>query len=234
MNLIDTHCHLNFQAYKEDADAVIRRALEAGMAMIIPGTDITTSKRGAALAGKYEQRVFAAVGLHPVHLQNQEFTEEGRKVKMKAEVFDKETYARLCELEHVVAVGEVGLDYHYLPGEAHTLGSKTADSVTVRQNKQLQQLTLLQQLELAYELNMPAIIHCREAHGDLLQLLRQFYRGKKKRAGGRGVLHCFSGDWELAWHYFELEFIVSFTGLVTFNNTWDELLRKLPLYNFIF
>src|SRR3989338_3439823 len=140
--LVDTHCHLNFQAYKDDVDAVIRRALDARIAMIIPATDLTTSKRGAVLAGKYEQHVYAAVGLHPVHLQDQEFVEEGQRVKMKAEKFDKDAYARLCELEHVVAIGEIGLDYHYLP----------TDPAKVNPNKQLQQLTLLQQLELAYEL----------------------------------------------------------------------------------
>jgi len=235
---IDTHCHLNFQAYKDDVDEVIRRALDGGIAMIIPGTDITTSKRGKEIAEKYQEHVSAAVGLHPVHLQNQEFVEEGRTVKMKAEVFDKDAYARLCESGKVVAIGEVGLDYHYLPREVPAGGGANsrgdlADSTTIKQNKQLQQLTLLQQLELAYELDKPAIIHCREAHDDTLRLLQKFYDGKRKRAGGRGVIHCFSGDWELAWQYFELGFIVSFTGLVTFNDSWDDILRKLPLDKFM-
>ena len=74
--LIDTHCHLNFQAYKDDADEVIRRALDNDTVMIIPGADITTSKRAALIAGKYKTGVYAAVGLHPVHLQAQEFVEE--------------------------------------------------------------------------------------------------------------------------------------------------------------
>ena len=217
--LIDTHCHLNFQAYKDDADEVIRRALDNDTVMIIPGADITTSKRAALIAGKYKTGVYAAVGLHPVHLQAQEFVEEEQKVKMKAEQFERESYARLVALDEVVAIGEVGIDYHYIP----------KDPAKLKQNKQLQQLTFLQQLELAYDADKPVIVHCREAHDDVLKLLRAFYHNKKKRRQGRGGLHCFSGDWGAAWQYFELGFIISFTGLITFNNTWDELLRKCPL-----
>ncbi|MCK9581873.1 MAG: TatD family hydrolase [Methanoregula sp.] len=221
--LIDTHCHLNFQAYKDDVDDVIRRALDNDMVVIIPGADIVTSKRAVAIAGKYKTGVYAAVGLHPVHLQDQEFVEEGQTVKMKSERFERENYARLLELDEVVAVGEVGIDYHYIPEDADKR----------KQNKQLQQLTFLQQLELAYDADKPVIVHCRDAHDDVLKSLKAFYRGKKKRQRGRGVLHCFSGDWDLAWQYFELGFLISFTGLITFNNTWDELLCKCPLDKFM-
>jgi TatD DNase family protein len=231
--LIDTHCHLNFQAYKDDADDVIRRALDSGVQMIIPATEQKTAKRAVAIAEKYESGVYAAIGLHPVHLQNQEFEEEGRKVKMKGERFEREDYARLAASDKVVAIGEVGLDYHYLPAET--------DNIT--HNKQLQQLTLLQQLELAYELNKPVVIHCREAHEGLQPLLQKFYQHKPARGRSRGVIHDFFGDWDLAWQYFNLGFLISFTGNITFPPKKDvprlayigrdDLIRKCPLDKFM-
>lgn len=217
MLLFDTHCHLNFQAYREDVEAVIRRALEAEVHMIIPATDHASSERAIALATKYQTGVYAAVGLHPVHLQDQEFTEEGRRVKMKSELFDREVYERLAESAKVVAIGECGLDYHYLP------------HINDKEVIALQQETLREQLQLGYDAHKPMIIHCRDAHEDLLPLLHEFYDRKHHREAGRGVLHCFSGDWELAWRYFDLGFIISFTGLITFNSNWDELIRKCPL-----
>jgi len=232
MKYIDTHAHLNFQAYREDADKVIRRAFDNDVQIIIPSTDTTTSKKAVELAGKYETGVYAAVGLHPVHLQNQEFTEEGKKVKMKSERFDYDFYSRLAESKKVVAIGEIGLDYHYLPNNEDK----------IKQNKQLQQLTLLQQLELAYNLNKPAIVHCREAHNDLILLLHNFYENKKKRASGRGVIHDFFGDWDLAWKYFGLGFLISFTGNITFPpkkdnlrayESRDEFIRKIPFDKFM-
>ncbi len=223
MNLIDTHAHLNFQAYKQDVDKIIRRALDESVRVVVPSTDKTTSKEAVKLANKYKEGVYVAVGLHPVHLWNQEFKEEGRKVKMKAEEFDYDFYKKLCDNKKVIAIGEIGLDYHYLPKEKNK----------IKQNIQLQQLTLLQQLELAHELNKPAIIHCREAHDDLLILFNKFYKNKKRLENGRGVIHCFSGSYEKAWQYKELGFHISFTGLITFNNNWDDLIRKFPLENIL-
>ncbi len=215
--LIDTHAHLNFQAYKKDADQVIRRAFDAKTEIIIPSTDLKSSQQAVKIVEKYDQGVYATIGLHPIHLQNQEFEEEDKKIKMKGERFEYSDYEKMAKLKKIVAIGEIGLDYHYLSIER------------IKENKQLQQFTFLQQLELAYNLDKPVIIHCREAHEDLLPLLQKFYQNKKKRLSGRGVLHCFSGDWELVWKYFELDFLISFTGLITFNDQWNDLIRQCPL-----
>ncbi|MFH1326232.1 MAG: TatD family hydrolase [Candidatus Falkowbacteria bacterium] len=217
LRLIDTHCHLNFQTYKKDTDQVIRRAFDEKIEMIIPSTDLKSSQQAVKIAEKYDKGVYAAIGLHPVHLQNQEFEEEGKKIKMKGERFDYDVYKKLLESKKVVAIGEVGLDYYHLPKER------------IKENKQLQQFTLLQQLELAYDLDKSVIVHCREAHEDLFSLLQKFYQNKKRRLNGCGVLHCFSGDWKLAWKYFELNFLISFTGLITFNDQWNDLIRQCPL-----
>ncbi|OGF18951.1 hypothetical protein A3G56_01250 [Candidatus Falkowbacteria bacterium RIFCSPLOWO2_12_FULL_45_10] len=218
LQLVDTHCHLNFGAFKDDSDAVIRRALDARTEMIIVGAEHKSSKRAITIATRYDRGVYAAVGLHPVHLQETEFKEEGTKVTTKAESFDRDFYEQLAISPKVVAIGEIGLDYYYLSQE------------NAEAQKKLQQETLRQQLRLAYDLDKPAIIHCREAHDDLLPLLDNFCRAHRvAKEKLRGVLHCFSGNWDLAWQYFALGFLISFTGLITFNDSWDELIRKCPL-----
>ncbi len=211
--LIDTHCHLNFQAFKNDYDEVIRRALDAKTEMIIAGAEYKSSKRAVEIANKYDRGVYAAVGLHPVHLQAREFIEEGSKVKMKAEKFKRQEYERLAGSEKVVAVGETGLDYFYLPREGTE--KKAA--------KLKQQLVFVEQLKMGHELKLPVIVHCREAHEDMLKILKNTYKRYQ------GVIHCFSGNWESAWEYFNLGFLISFTGIITFNGQWDDLIRRCPL-----
>lgn len=211
LQLIDTHAHLNFQSFKKDADDVIRRAFDAQTEMIIVGGEFQSSKRAVEFAEKYDKGVYAAVGLHPVHLQDNEFEEEGQKIKMKAEKFDRAEYEKLAKSKKVVAIGEIGLDYRYLPQDnAHIARTE-------------QQLTLVEQLKLAHKLDLPVIIHCREAHEDILKVLKNIYKRYK------GVMHCYSGDWDLAWKYFNLGFLISFTGVITFNHQWDEIIRKCPL-----
>lgn len=119
MKLIDTHCHVQFNAYKEDADAVIKRALKAGVFMITVGTQTDTSRAGVELAHQYDG-LWAAIGLHPNHLCEQEFTDpnevdEIATVKTRCEEFDVEFYRELAQDPKVVAIGEFGLDYFHLP-----------------------------------------------------------------------------------------------------------------------
>src|SRR3989344_6066899 len=95
--LIDTHAHLNFNAYKEDSSKVLQRSLGHNVWMINVGSQYLTSKRAVELAEKYENGVYAAVGLHPIHLE--------------MEVFDYEKYKELAKSKKVVAIGEIGLDY---------------------------------------------------------------------------------------------------------------------------
>ncbi|MEK7067802.1 MAG: TatD family hydrolase, partial [Patescibacteria group bacterium] len=215
---IDTHCHLNFGAFKDDSDAVIRRALDAHTEMIIVGAEYKSSKRAVEIALRYDRGVYAAVGLHPVHLQQTEFEEEGTKVITKAESFNRGLYEQLAASAKVVAIGEIGLDYYYLPREMPPQRhpavprdiSQGEPEKTAEENKKLQQETLLAQLNLAYDLAKPVIIHCREAHEDLLPLLENFCRRHRlANKKPRGVLHCFSCDWRLAWHYFSLGWLIS-------------------------
>ena len=102
--------------------------------------------------------------------------------------------------------------------------------------KKAQQDVFVKQLMLARSLDMPVIIHCRQAHDDMLSILKDFKKKHKDviSAGQPwGVMHCFSGDEDMAWQYFSLGLIISFTGLITINKQWDDLIRKMPFEKFM-
>ncbi len=214
---IDTHAHLNFAAFKDDADEVIRRSLANYTWMILVGSELKTSRRALDYANKYEKGVYAAVGLHPIHV-NDSGSVAGSS---KGEEFNHETYENLAKLPKVVAIGETGLDYYHLNSNQ-----------AAKQIKQRQKEVFLKQLLLARQLDLPVIIHCRQAHDDLLEILKDFRRTEAKPMANDkpwGVMHCFSGDEDLAWQYFSLGLMISFTGLITFSKNWDALIRKVPL-----
>lgn len=228
---IDSHAHINFKDYQDDADEVIRRALANDTWMVLVGSEYKTSNRALTYANKFEKGVYVAVGLHPIHLEEQVIRnkdkEEGNEYQFttRAEEFNYDAYEKLAKFEKVVAIGEIGLDYFHLD-----------PSKDIPAAKRKQQEVFLKQLVLACQLDLPVIIHCRQAHDDLLEILRDFrkvYTDYIPTDRPWGVLHCFSGDEDLAWKYFTLGLIVSFTGLITFSKQWDDLLRKIPLDRFM-
>lgn len=221
--LIDTHAHLNFNAFKDDSESVIRKSLSNDVWMILVGSEFKSSNRALNLANKYQKGVYASVGLHPIHLDDSliedqkavgDYSFNGRK-----EEFSYQAYKNIAKFQKVVAIGETGLDYYHLNPNKDVL-----------QLKKQQQNTFIEQLKLARELDLPVIVHCRQAHDDVLDILSDFKK-KMKISNDRpwGVIHCFSGDEDLAWKYFNLGLFISFTGLITFSKTWDDLIRKVPL-----
>ncbi|MBI2450183.1 MAG: TatD family hydrolase [Candidatus Nealsonbacteria bacterium] len=186
--IIDTHAHVNFNAYKDDSEEVIRRSLAENIWMINVGSQYTTSKRAVEIAGKYKEGVYAAVGLHPIHV---------------GEEFEYQKYKELAN--SAVAVGEIGLDYkaEYLPF------------------KEKQKEVLLRQVELAREVNLPVIFHCRLAHNDLIRTLEQ----SNIRTG---VIHCFTGTWGEAQRYIDMGLYLGFNGII-FKMNLDEVIAKAPL-----
>ena len=226
---IDTHAHVNFNAFKDDADEVVRRSLDNETWMILVGSEFKTSNRALNLANKYQRGVYAAIGLHPIHLEeglvDSQEEDNSYSFTPRFEEFDYGSYEKLAKFEKVVAIGEIGLDYYHL--------DPTKD---ITATKKKQQEVFAQQLLLARSLNLPVILHCRQAHDDLLMILQDF----KKEYGHLipadrpwGVVHCFSGDEDLAWKYFQLGLLISFTGLITFSKQWDDLIRKMPLDKFM-
>lgn len=215
----DTHAHVNFKAFKDDADEVIKRSLEENTWMILVGSDYKTSKRALELANKYDKGVYAAIGLHPIHTRESEAEGEDYRFKTHSEEFVYDIYEKLAKFQKVVAIGEIGLDYYHINNKEAQWAKKKQKEIFLRQ------------LELARKLDLPAIIHCRQAHDDTFAILKEFRKENRElfpQNTSWGVMHCFSGDEDWAWKYFSLGLIISFTGLITFSREWDDLIRKLP------
>lgn len=142
--LIDTHSHLNFKAFKNDLDKVIKRCFRENIYLVNVGSNYDTSKKAVEIAENYGEGIFAAIGLHPIHADSEEF--------------DRKKYRELAKSPKVVAIGEIGLDYYREYGLF----------------KEKQKEVLLEQLGLAKELELPVIFHCRKAHEDLLEIFKNY------------------------------------------------------------
>ncbi|MFA4998471.1 MAG: TatD family hydrolase [Candidatus Paceibacterota bacterium] len=213
--LIDTHSHLNFNAYRDDADEVIRRSLNNNIWMINVGSQYKTSERAVEIAERYQEGIYASVGLHPIHLAEGIFKTKLDKEEIafqtRNENFDYDSYKNLAQSKKVVAIGEIGLDYYYRP--------KT--KIKLEEFKNRQKEVFLEQFRLAKELNLPIIFHCRMAHQELIGMLGN-------NAGGKGVVHCFTGDWRQAQEYLDMGFYIGFNGII-FKMDLNEVIEKVPL-----
>ena len=193
--LFDTHCHLDFESFHEDAAEVVARAAEAGVTrIIVPGLDLDNASAVLALAERFPG-VYAAVGVHP-----------NSAAGWRDEWVD--ALRELAQHDKVVAIGEIGLDYYW---------DKTPPETQHR--------ALTAQLELSVELGLPVIIHNRDASEDVVRLLTavaQESRKEKRDAEKRGVLHSFSADWATAEAALGLGFYLGFTGPLTYKKA-DEL-----------
>lgn len=244
LKFFDIHSHINFNAFKDDGDEVLKKTLGAGVWTILVGSQYDTSKRAVEYALKYKDGVYAAVGLHPFHLieQDIDMNEEGliknlnflrgrekmlkdknpnsaggQKIKSRAEEFNfKKYFALAASSEKVVAIGECGLDYNI---------KNQNSKLELKKIKKLQIKTFEQQIELALKANKPLIVHCRHVYKDILDILSSYRNSKNLR----GNIHCFLGNWDEAKKYFDLNFSVSFTGIITFTNAYDEVIKKSPL-----
>ncbi|OGZ41928.1 MAG: hypothetical protein A3C80_02135 [Candidatus Ryanbacteria bacterium RIFCSPHIGHO2_02_FULL_45_43] len=213
--LIDIHAHINFNAFKDDGHEVIHRSHDGGVGMILVGSQSDTSKRAVAYANHYPGGVWAAVGLHPIHLieltvDEQELGGGAPGFVTRVETFDYNLYRKLGKEKKVVAVGECGLDYFRLTVSADI--------------KKKQEEVLKQHIALARELNKPLMIHCRNAYGDLLAILKS-----EQAANTGGDIHFFVGNWETAKRFLDMGFYLSFTGVITFTSDYDEVVKKIPL-----
>ncbi len=196
---IDTHAHLTFPEFQPDLPAVIERAKAAKIETIVNiALDEAAIHASLKLAEAYPGYIYTALGLHP---------HDAKEWQMGT----YEKFKDFAKNKSVVAIGEMGLDYHYTLSPVET-----------------QKEVFRQQLRLAQELNLPAIIHSREATKDTLVIIHEENQGKLK-----GVLHCFSGDPELAKKALDIGLMISFTGNITFPKA--EIIRQaakdIPLEN---
>ncbi|MFA6251052.1 MAG: TatD family hydrolase [Candidatus Paceibacterota bacterium] len=208
----DIHTHVNFKAFDEDRDVIIRRALEADTWMINVGTQVDTSRYAIELAHKYPEGVYACIGLHPIHTEESFHDEEevsGPGFKSRAEIFDKDIYREMLKDEKVVAIGECGLDYYHLNEESI----------------EKQRKVFIEQIELAQEFNKPLMLHIRNPilQGESLQDLdkpRNAYRDVaeilKKYPGVKGVSHFFAGSVEDMKRFVSMGVYISFAGAITY------------------
>ena len=183
MSLIfDTHAHYDDEQFDADRDALLASMPQSGVGLIVdPGCDLPSSRRAIALAERFPH-IYAAVGYHPENCAP--YTDA-----------DLDVLRELAKHPKVVAIGEIGLDYYWEENPP----------------REFQQTVFRRQLALAQELDLPVIVHDREAHADSLAIVREF-------PAVRGVFHCFSGSVEMARELWKLGWYVGFDGPVTYKN----------------
>lgn len=215
---LDTHTHLNHPMYADEWERVAARALLAGTWMIVVGSDYPSSVRAVEIAESFPYGVYAAVGVHPLVFER----EEKRDVTTIDQFVDVEAFRELATHPKVVALGEVGLDFHDLR-IAHQEDELHREFIL-----HLQYQALLRFLELSREFRLPLILHVRDAHDEMIRVLYEFDR-KSKGFDSRGVVHHFTGDWKQAVRYLNADFLPSFTGLIARSHTRQEVIQKIPL-----
>ncbi|MCK5128825.1 MAG: TatD family hydrolase [Clostridiales bacterium] len=195
MGLVDSHCHLDDVKFESNRDEIIRSFKSNGIDFVITcGDSVRSSYNSLKLAQKYET-IYATAGIHPHNAKDCTF-------KASEEIFT------LLKQKRVVAVGEIGLDYHYDFSP-----------------RDIQIDCMMKQVRIAQRLNMPIVFHIREAFGDFLSLMRN------KEIQQRGVMHCFSGSIEVARECLDNNMLISFTGNITFKNAHKlrYVVKYIPL-----
>lgn len=180
--MIDSHCHIDDPAFQDDLAAVVARQQEAGVeAIVVPGVNVDSCRTVPEICAAYPGYLYPALGLHPEDVKA-DWREQLAAIR-----------EAIASTPGIVAIGEIGLDYHF--------------STEFRQE---QQEAFREQLRWATELNLPVILHARDAAEDTLKILREFSL--------RGVSHCFSGSYEVAQQYLKLGFYLGIGGVLTFKN----------------
>ena len=196
VRLIDTHAHIDGEAFDGDRAEMLERAKEAGLVAVINfGDSMASSERGVELAAEYEM-VYTGVGVHPEEAVPFTAADDDRLVAWTQE-------------KRVIAIGEIGLDYYWEKDE---------------DKRKLQRDIFVRQLDLARQLHLPVCIHDREAHGDMMKIL------KTEGKGIPGVMHCYSGSYEMAMDLLRLGFYLGIDGPLTYKNAvvLPQMLPKLP------
>lgn len=218
--LIDTHCHLNFAAYKEDVDEVVERTRQAGMKVIVVGSQYSTSQRAVTMAEVHSDFMYAAVGLHPIHLFEMNVDESEMPFRTRKEEFSAEKYATLAASKRVVAIGEMGIDYFHVP-----------DDVPKREFQRIQEWGFLKGVQLAKKLGLPVIVHTRGAKDNPGLAYTYMLKILKEADYHNAVVHCYTENWEIAKKILDAGLMISFTGIITYPKTHEleKVVKNTPL-----
>jgi TatD DNase family protein len=216
--LIDTHCHLHLHPYDEDREDVLRRMRQENIWAVTVGTSVEISERAAAFADKTDG-VWATVAYHPEHLTSSFHDETEGEI---GEYSIKELERVASTSKKVVAIGETGLDFFRFDEDRDVAEAKTLQTRVFREH-----------ISLARKLDLPLVIHCRNAMREVIEILRD----ETAKGPLRGVMHFFSGTWEEATSLLDLGFYLGFTGTVTFpvKKTQDpethihRVIERMPL-----
>lgn len=193
--IFDSHAHYDDEQFNDDREKVIKEIQEKGVIGVLNcGSDLRGTNMSFELANKYDF-IYAAVGIHPSY----------------ADIVDEkliEHLKEMCKNPKVKAIGEIGLDYYW----------------DENPDKEIQKKAFRMQMELAKELNMPVVIHDRDAHKDTLDIMKEYPEVK-------GVVHCFSGSVEFAKECLKLGYYIGVTGVVTFKNAKvvKEVVKNVPM-----
>lgn len=202
---IDIHAHLNFRVFESDWREVLARALKNKVEVIVPSTDLKTSEKAIEIA-KSSSGVWAAVGFHPIHVLDRDWRSEIQRIRA------------LVKEPKVVAIGEVGLD-------DYVFEQYKEDSPSLKLRRSEQERIFQFFIEIAAEVKKPLILHCRKAED---RFLKQLTSNKKQLTMG-GDWHCCSGNSKQVAQALKLGLHVSYTGLITYNDTWDKVIPEIPL-----
>ncbi len=222
--MFDTHCHLNFKAFDKNLDDVINRAKEVGVEnIVIPGTDVATSKKAVEIAEKYEE-IYAAVGIHPHHVfeifkSSMPFSRQQNKGKSWLEKASSlNQIEELLKHPKVLAVGEIGLDRHIYQKTKYGDYQVNEDFIN------LQKELFLEQLKLAKKYQKTLIIHNRQAKKDLLELLNTCDYLTDIQA----VFHCCEPDDELLDFAIKNNIFIGVDGDVVYDSQKQQFIKKVP------
>lgn len=221
MQFIDSHAHVNFNAYKNDGEEVLKKALDEGVLVVNVGSQYSTSQRAVEYAHKLEG-VYSAIGIHPIHLNkktvhiNSDELDNTLEIKASGEDYDAEKYLELAKDEKVVAIGEIGLDYHHFT---------ESDDIESLKNKQKE--VFIKFIELANLVDKPVMLHCWDAYDDLLEIL------KKHPVKKKGILHSFIGSYKTANKFVEIGYKIGLNGIVTYGESYDRLIKEIDLKNIV-
>ena len=203
--MIDTHCHLDFDDFNENRNDIVKSAIENGVYKIInPCSYFDSNFKAQTLSLEYDN-VYFSVGLHPEEIENLDYEFENKIKELEKIILDKK-----C-----VAVGEIGLDYHFLASEQVGVACMRH----VQEIREKQKELFIAQLNMAKKYDKPVIIHNRDSREDIYDILKQYSLN--------GVFHCFSEDKDFAKKILDLGFYISFTGNITFKNAKDFILEAV-------
>ena len=217
--LIDIHCHVDERGFANDWKEVIQKTLDQDIWLVNIGADLETSRHSVKTTGIFPEGVFASVGIHPTHEDN-------------ISEADWEEIKLLAKNEKVVTIGECGLEYFQsITNYELRVTNEERDRIT-NERKEEQKKLFRKHIELAIEVDKPLMVHCRPSKGsqdaylDAIEMLLEYKKEYGERV--RANFHFFAGNLETAKKCIELGFTLSFTGVITFANQYDEVIKWLP------